>query len=420
MLENYDKLRHIYNKGAKAKHGFVNLNQMVENSTKEALQEFCALHKIALPDAVSTKAGIYSIILQQYQDFESEKTRLEDLGYHLLEIPSINAKLIYYDYIARSELIEVFADYCADMGINTFNAPENNHCDVNLYLTKKTPILRTETVFILPGVEVDGRYDNILANMDDCEKIADWKILVTTPLGVLRIGLSNLLEHMKKRNAWLYVVDPVSKKIFGVTKGGKSKQKNEQMQNDFIRNLPVQPIRALSQVVKISKYAFSERHSYHPKNFKSFYLPESYTTQIELYQMNQKYAGILTTLLIIGNDTGLPMYSYSAQESKVDELMVSGFLTALNSFVQEISGGGGLQEIDYHHFKINAKKGENVQFVVLTTESVDDAFRQRLQFLLTKFEIRFAKSIERFVKTGNVGGLDQDLILQFIKPILLI
>ena len=62
----------------------------------------------------------------------------------------------------------------------------------------------------------------------------------------------------------------------------------------------------------------------------------------------------------------------------LDELMISGFLSAMDSFIKELSGETStLNEVDYQNFKINATMGKYVKVFTLTNESVDDAFRER-------------------------------------------
>ena len=114
------------------------------------------------------------------------------------------------------------------------------------------------------------------------------------------------------------------------------------------------------------------------------------------------------------------LYSHSNPDFHISELMLSGFLSAIDTFIQEVGGGTGLQEINYQNFKINSHVGENIRTVVITSQSVDDAFRERLRYLTYVVENEFQKSINLFIETGNVDGFKEEDVLPVILDLLLI
>ena len=81
----------------------------------------------------------------------------------LFKDEKIKKYLSRFDFIAKHELMDVFADYCADMGIDVYDTSGINEkkykCD--MYLIKKKPILRTEAVFIRTGSQLtEEEYKN--------------------------------------------------------------------------------------------------------------------------------------------------------------------------------------------------------------------------------------------------------------------
>ena len=416
-----EKLSSVYKKFSDTttiKNGFINLGCLLQGNSEEGLLNFCQSREIQQSDDQSL-GGIIESILKHYQP------KFNLLGYDLIKDKKFSDNVKRFDFISKTELMNVFADYCADININVFQTPEDNEYSVDLYLTKKNTYLKTETVFVLTGYEIEKKYKEIFLDIGRAGEISDWIIFVTTAAGVLKIGYDRLVADMQRVNAWLYVVDPHQKRIFGITKGGKSKTKNENLQNEYIRSLPPQPIRALSQVVKISKYAFSERDSYKPKKMSQFYVPSDIHCETNLNSsIQEKSPEIFRSLLIITKESGLSLFSFNNPTFELDEIIVSGFISAMDSFVGELSGSGdggsSLKEIDYKNFKINGAIGEKVKIVVITSESVDEIFRERLDFYLNKIETDFQQEIDAFIKTGNLGSIDTKIFKELAQEILLI
>lgn len=96
----------------------------------------------------------------------------------------------------------------------------------------------------------------------------------------------------------------------------------------------------------------------------------------------------------------------------------------MDSFVGEISGSGeggsSLKEIDYKDFKINGILGEKIKIIVITAESVDEIFRERLDFYINKIEKDFQQEIDTFINTGNLDSIDSKIFKELAQEILLI
>ncbi len=426
------KLKNAYGefkKKQKAKNGFLCIHCILNTAPVEILQQFIVQQDFPISTENLTKDRIIQEILSQYSTKEMEK-RAKDknmdlvdfLGNNLCHSEKFECELTRYDFIAQSDLVNVFADYCADQKINVFKPMVNNEYLMNLYLTKKDPTLKTEAVFILNGIDTARKYQEIFLQIERSGEIADWKVFVTTPVGAMKIGYDRLINDMERLNCWVYIVDPLQTQIFGILKGNKSKRKDLEKQSQFIESLPSEPIRAPSQVKKISKYHFSEKESYKPKKFQLFYINEEHADWLnEPIREQGKYQNIFQTLLLIANDTGLTLYSKSIAEKQVDEQLISGYLSALDSFVGEVSGQQGiLKEIDYKNFKINSAIGKQVKLIVITTQTADLAFTERIEYFLRLFEETFQEPIKQFIRTGNQSAFDYEILESLAEEILLI
>ena len=104
--------------------------------------------------------------------------------------------------------------------------------DFDLYLMKRTPLLKTESVVIQTGSEVnEATYEDALKRLVDSKKVSTWILYVTTPNGIQKIGYRRFIEDIQRIGAWSYVVDPIHKRIIGLTKGKKSKSYNEEVRD---------------------------------------------------------------------------------------------------------------------------------------------------------------------------------------------
>ncbi|TFG03461.1 MAG: hypothetical protein EU539_12210 [Promethearchaeota archaeon] len=417
-------------KQAKGKIGIFCINCLIMKSNFTELNNFININKIEIPRGIRTKTGYLTNLAIHYYKVYKEVKRIQNkysssielMGEMLLKDQSIKNHLINFDYISKQELIDIFADYCADFQINVYDASGVSEYQLDLYLTKKTPLLRTEAVFVRTGSELEeeSNYDETLNLMIHASEIAMWTLFVSTPAGIYKIGLEKFINDMEKLNAWSYVVDPLHMKIYGITKGKKSKNHEQKSSEAYIQKLPREPIRAPSQVVEISKYEFKENESYKPKNFQMFELitEEEY---LELSQKNRerkKYDQIFRSLLIIEKDTGISIFAHSNENQPLDDVLVSGFLTAMDQFVQEIGGSSSLEEIDYKGFFVQAAYGKEVKIALFLSESSDQILRERLAFFVKKFEERYAEQIAFFKKTGNVARFNRLEIATLVKEIL--
>ena len=81
--------------------------------------------------------------------------------------------------------------------------------------------------------------------------------------------------------------------------------------------------------------------------------------------------------------------------------MVSGFLSAVDSFAAELSGTSGLEEINYKGFVIYEKLGNRIKTIAIMTKSADFSFKERLNIFTRFYENKYSEEIEHFSKTGE-------------------
>ena len=414
------------------KFGILCLNCLIVRTRFKELEDFIHTYRISiLPDKDLTKLDYLDSInihfYKKYKEIDELKklhpSCLDFIADMLFKDEKIKKYLSRFDFISKHELIDVFADYCADMGISVYdtsNVDESKY-NLDLYLIKKKPLLKTEAVFVRTGPQMtEEEYKNTFYLLNEASKVAAWTVFVTTPIGVYNIGLQRLILDMEKLNVWFYVVDPIHKRVLGITKGKKSKDHNTEIRDDYITKLPHEPIRAQSRVIKISNYEFNESDSYNPKKFVMYeILPKEEALEREQSLVRKPiYRDIFRTLLIIDKSSGLPLINYSREDLNVDKELVSGFLNAMDSFVSEISGAEGMDEINYKGLYIHAVHGKYVELALFLSKPAKLGLKERLAYFLKDFEERYDEEIQGFIRTGRTSYFDPEKIHPDIKDIL--
>ena len=414
------------------KFGILCIDCLIVRTRFKELEEFVSKKEIEVPsDKQLTKLDYLDYIMIHYFKKMSENPDLREkfgdclslITDELLNDENIKKYLSRFDFIAKHELIEAFADYCADMGISVYDTSfiEDDEFNTDLYLIKKKPFLRTEAVFVRTGSQMTKeQYKNTFYLLNEASKIATWIVFVTTPVGVYNIGLERLISDMEKLNVWFYAIDPVEQRVLGITKGKKSKDHESELRDDYLKKVPKEPIRAPSRLSKISDYEFSESDSYNPKRFTMYeILPKAIALEREKSIIRKpKYKDIFRTLLVIDKLSSLPLITHSREDLNVDKELVSGFLSAMDSFISELSGAGGLSEINYKGFYITSEAGEYVKVALILSNPATKSLKERLVYFLKDFEDRYSEEIKLFSQTGNSKLFDKDIIIPDIKDIL--
>ena len=432
-FENSPEYQQILNRirsDNEGKFGIICLNCLIVRGRFKEIYDFMERHNVPFPqrDNMSKLDLLDHISIHFYEQYEKSKTLrkqfktpLSYIGSFIINDIKLKDYLTRFDFISKQELIDVFADYCADYGISVYNTKTIKDFSLDLYLIKKKPFLRTESVFVRTGAEMtEESYKNTFYIISEASKLSIWTVFVTTPLGVCYIGLERLIGDMERLDTWLYVIDPIHQNILGIVKGNKSKNHNNEVRDAYISKLPHEPIRTPSQIAKISDYHFKESESYNPKIFTMFELfpKEKLIEEEHAITAKPKYKSCFRDLLIIERVSGLPMVSHSSEDFPMDKELVSGFLSAMDSFVSEIGGSTSMNEISYKGFYVHAAYGKHIKLALFLSEPANQSLKERLLYFLNHFEVHYEDQIKKFVEIGNSALFDKEKIAEIVKELL--
>ena len=429
-LTEKEEFLSIIRSDSEGKKGIICLNCLIVRSRFKEIYGFMNRHNIPLPEEniLSKLELLDHISIHFYKQYQKSptlkkqfKSPIEYIGNFIITDEKLSDYLTRFDFISKQELIDAFADYCADYGISVFNTADIKDFSLDLYLIKKKPFLRTEAVFVRTGAEMtEENYKETFYQINEASKVAIWTVFVTTPRGVCNIGFERIKSDMTNLNVWMYVIDPIHQKILGVFKGKKSKTHDSSIRDKYIKKLPHEPIRTPSQLAKISEYHFKENESYNPKYFVMFELfpKEKLIMEEHAVSVKPKYKDLFRTLLIIEKGSGLAMISHSSEEIPMDKELVSGFLSAMDSFVSEIGGTTSMNEINYKGFYIHAVYGEYVKLALFLSRPASQSLKERLAYFLNHFEEHYHDQVLNFKEIGNTAIFDKERIIELIKEIL--
>jgi len=413
---------------SKSKYGLISINYILINCRMEDLLTFIRNYGISLPDKSFITRFEYIIIIalhltEMYYTTDIQKKYedpLEYIGYAILNENIFAKYLINLDFIVKQDLIDTFADLYADLGITVYNTSTDSITPkMDMYSVRKKSTLRTESMFAMTGFDInDKTYLETKNLIEKASSVANGSVFVTTPIGVLKIGLSKLIYDMNKLNCQLYVIDPSRKKIYGLRKSKRNESQNDELRDRFVRRLPRAPMRAPSQVFELSNYYFNESKSFDPSDFRLFDIYDDLEHNKLLLKEEEtpRYAEVFRDLIIMEITSGTPIISY-ASDNFQELALASGFLAAMDSFITQI-GGSKMEEINYKGFYIQAAYGKSTKLACFLSIPADKSLKERLKHLIGLFEERYEDKIEKFKLTGNTKLFDSREIIYLIKEII--
>lgn len=424
-MDAKDKLYNEIKEDDQDRFGVICLSCLIHMCKIEELRTFAKNNDILL--SIDTKTDPMEFLKdftyhfkQKFDEDESLKNKYRNavdyIGHILLQDSEIKKYASEFDFISKRELSDKFADFCADLEIAVYDSSEISDYNLDLYLTRRTPLLRTEAVFVRTGVELtEEKYEELLDLIEKASKVATWTVFVTTPYGIHRTGLERMIEDMEELRVWLYYVNPLHQEIYGITKGKKNKDYDTDIRDQYMSQLPREPIRAPSQVVKISNYYFSESDSYSTKNFTLYELSsKNHPDELDLdKKVSSDYSDIFKSIILIDSDSGMPLFTYSKESDEGTDTLVSGFLSAMDNFVSELSAeSSSLNEINYKGFYVQGDTGEHVKAALFLKSSADKILKERLKYLIDKFESEYNSEIEKFRNTGDVSFFRDNVAME--------
>ncbi len=120
---------------------------------------------------------------------------------------------------------------------------------------------------------------------------------------------------------------------------------------------------------------------------------------------------ILFTLMLIHKNTGLSLFTYNFSEEALDSDLISGFLTAIQSFGKEVSKQETkMRRLSYEHFEISLTDGDLTVAALTTTGHPNQLTAAAIEKFVQQFEARYRQGLEEF--RGNVAQFDgtKDLV----------
>jgi hypothetical protein len=413
---------------SKAKYGLISINYILINCRMEDLFKFIRNYGISLPDKTFITRFEYIIIIalhltEMYYTSDIQKKYedpLEYIGYAILNEDIFTKYLINLDFIVKQDLIDTFADLYADLGVTVYNTSTDSITPkMDMYSVRKKTTLRTESIFAMTGFDMnDKTYLETKYLIEKANSVANGSVFVTTPIGVLKIGLSRLIYDMTKLNCQLYVIDPSRKVIYGLTKSKKNEVQDDEVKENLVRKLPRAPMRAPSHVFELSDYYFNESNSYDPFDFRLFdiYNDIEHNKMLLKEEEPPKYAEVFRDLIIMEITSGTPIISYASDNFK-ELALASGFLAAMDSFITQI-GGSKMEEINYKGFYVQAAYGKSTKLACFLSIPADKSLKERLKHLISLFEERYEDKIEKFKLSGSTELFDSSEIIYLIKEII--
>lgn len=426
-----DIIDHIREEVVDGRIGLICLNCMLTKSRVDEINNFIERNNIKTPNKnVFTRLEYLKYICYHFYNLyknnegiqEKYNNPLNYIGDMICDDEDLKYYLNSLDFIAKQDLIDVFGDFCADLSITVYDAREiDKNLKNDLYLVRRTPFLRTEMVYVHPGHLLDEKtYKELLEDIDKSSKYATWSVLVTTPAGLYKIGYDQMIEDMEKYNLWLYIIDPLRERIYGITKGKKNDKYDTDLRDEYFKKLPREPIRAQSRLIEISDYKFEEGDSYKPKYFIKYELfsEVDHHKLVISPEQEPKYEDIFKSLLVMEKKSGIPMISYTKEENAKDEIMVSGFIKAMDNFIGQIGGSSSMKEINYKGFFVQSAYGDNIQVALFLKEASDQSLKERLRYFVEFFEETYAKKIKLFAQKGDTAIFDDFEIIPKAREIL--
>lgn len=138
--------------------------------------------------------------------------------------------------------------------------------------------------------------------------------------------------------------------------------------------------------------------------YRMIIVPRKTRRMQHLLDIHQRFedAENIQYILIVSRDSGLSIYSRSFTDLPVDADLISGFLTAISSFGEEIKGKmkddgrfeEGLEELSYKQFKIVVNDGEKVRTAVLLLNEASHSLKRKLKEFNLKFEEYFTPELQ--------------------------
>ena len=380
--------------------GFFDPFQLIENISFRDIKYLLSKMNIAMESN-----SVEEMILAFYEEIQAIFQNADDirrkfdnpinyLGHFLYSDPKIAQYFEKFDFISKQELIEIFIDFCADTGINVYSISLNSSFPWDLYLTKKEKTNKNGIAVIVKGSEILGLYPKIIEKLRRGTECCNWSFLVTTPIGVLKVGLEKFINDMEELGAWVYIIDRFRGIIYSFLKGidysGKAKQKEMELLSTISF-----PLRNLASKKHFSQYFVDDEFEYKSKKYILFGqndYPNNglYLDFIEKDKKNLQY------LLFIHKSKGTSLFSMEWAKQSLDPDLISGLISAIDNFGSSFKDFESLKEIQYGGFTITFAEGKFIKTCLFLKENPSLRLKELLVYATKRWESLFENEIKNF------------------------
>ncbi len=137
-------------------------------------------------------------------------------------------------------------------------------------------------------------------------------------------------------------------------------------------------------------------------------IEEKYQNLLDILRdVEKKYSKrIMKFLLVIDNTSGLTMYQHSFAKSELDSDLISGFLTAIQSFGVELSTDGisEMKKLAYKDFEIELNIGDYIRAALFLSGEASKYLVRNLVIFINNFEKKYELSLKDW--HGDVSLFD--------------
>ncbi|MEM2637011.1 MAG: hypothetical protein QXL15_01535, partial [Candidatus Korarchaeota archaeon] len=108
----------------------------------------------------------------------------------------------------------------------------------------------------------------------------------------------------------------------------------------------------------------------------------------------------LKYVIILEKGTGISLVEYAIDKKEIDSQLIGGFISAISSFGEELSGKSGIAGIEYKNFYLAVADGERIRVIFALSERPSNEFNERALNLVKEFEMQYRNELDSF--SGNI------------------
>ncbi|MFW9935753.1 MAG: hypothetical protein ACFFDU_09685, partial [Candidatus Thorarchaeota archaeon] len=150
--------------------------------------------------------------------------------------------------------------------------------------------------------------------------------------------------------------------------------------------------------------------AYYAKRVKPKRRAQQQALEQSASQWAQRMMGLmdLRALFVTYSKTGLPIFTYDFAGGEMPSTLLSGFISAVNSFYSELSGEvdreSQLRDIHYKDLHLSLREGQYIVSVLILDSSPGEVLTQSLAQFTREFEGRFGEKLASF--DGRIDVFD--------------